>query len=193
MKFSKSATVDRNGYLLPHQLSFRWIHKLKQTLRKLFRSTETYPKETEREKGLSAELLKEWVKKGQQNQDQKGAQWQPEWKKNATRRDQAVKARPQSSHNLLGYSSVTTQDQYRLHTQTWQYTVCEQQWGVFTWDFALFSSGGGSTLSVTWKVEKKKKENQLLSTKLHSERQITHSPHLQPHMKQTLMVLHHRD
>ena len=46
--------------------------------------------------------------------------------KNATTGDQAVKARPGSSHDLLQssqesvrmHSNVNTQDQYRWHTQT---------------------------------------------------------------------------
>ena len=89
------------------------------------------------------------------------------WTKNATTGDQAVKARPGSSHDLLQssqesvrmHSNVNTQDRYRWHTQTWQYKVCEQQRGLFVYlGLCAFLFRRGLYTISHLKREKKKKE-----------------------------------
>ena len=95
--------------------------------------------------------------------------------KKATTGDQAVKARPGSSPDLLQssqesvrmHSNVNTQDQYRWHTQTWQYKVCEQQRGLFVYLglCAFLFRRGLYTISHLKREKKKKKKKAVVVNK----------------------------
>lgn len=78
-----------------------------------------------------------------------------------------------AARSLLGCTAMLTlrTSTGGIHRRDNTKCVSNSEDCLFTWDFALFSSGGGSTLSVTWKGRRKKrKKKQLLSTKLHTER-----------------------